>query len=234
MEHNFGRIESPLDTRDFKLGNYIPAKYDTTGSKDWPFLAEPLDQKLTNHCVGFAMANWGINLPIQDNFTNETGHELYRKCKVIDGDPFGEDGTYIRTAAKVLREIGLIDTYAFAYSVDEIAFWLLNRGPVIVGTKWTAGMNTSNEYNVIRPTGEVLGGHGYLLNEKTKDGLFGIQNSWNGFWGIKGKSYISMDDFAILFRSGGEAIAAVEVAGQTIPGKGDGCLAAMLKILNRK
>jgi hypothetical protein len=230
----YGRTDSPLDIRDYKLCNYMPVKYDTTGSKNWAFLAEPLDQKQTNHCLGFAMANWGINLPIQDNFDNENGHDFYRRCKVVDGDPYGEDGTCIRSAAKVLRDMGLIKTFAFAYSVDEIAFWLLNRGPVIVGTQWTRGMEIPDAYNVIHPTGEVAGGHGYLLNEKTQDGLFGIQNSWDGFWGIKGKSYISMDDFSILFKSGGEAIAAVEVPWQSTLTTNDGCLNMLLKLFNPK
>jgi hypothetical protein len=225
----FGRIESPLDIRDFKLASYMPLKYNTAGSMSWAFLAEPLDQNTTNHCVGFAMANWGINLPVQDNFTNEDGHAFYRKCKVVDNDPGGEDGTYIRSGATVLRNDGLIDTYAFASSVDEIAYWILTRGPVIVGTKWTEGMCTVID-NVIHPTGKVIGGHGYLLNEKTEDNYFGIQNSWDDNWGVKGKAYISMEDFAILFRNGGEALAAVEIAGRKVPSKNSGCLTAILKL----
>ena len=228
-----GRIPSSLDIQDYKLTSFIaPRKLDVAGEKLWDFLAEPLDQGDTEHCVGFAMANFGINLPIQTPFTNQDGHDFYRKCKVLDLDPYGENGTSIRSAAKVLKSMGIIESYAFAQSIDEMSWWLLNKGPMIVGTDWTEDMFTPNVGNIIRPTGAIAGGHGYLINEKTDDEYFGIQNSWDDLWGTKGKAHISIADFSLLFRHGGEAIAAVEV----VPGilntpTGGGCIAAILKAL---
>jgi hypothetical protein len=233
-QFKFGRIPSPPDARDYRLSSFIsPRKLDVTGTKVWDFLSGPLDQGDTPHCVGFAMANFGINLPIQTAYTNENGHAFYRKCKIVDGDPNGEDGSYLRSAAKVLKAMGIIESYAFAQSTDEISWWLLNKGPVMVGTNWTSGMCVADEDNIVRPTGDVAGGHAYLINDKAYNcdiDLYGIQNSWDGYWGINGKAYISIADFSILFRQGGEAIAAVE----TIPNAlnksvGDGCLNAILK-----
>jgi hypothetical protein len=154
---------------------------------------------------------------------------------VIDGEPGNEDGSYIRSAAKVLREIGKITNYAFANSVDEITYWVLNKGPIIVGTAWTENMFVPGSRNIIIPTGDVKGGHAYLINEVTSDGLYGIQNSWNGFWGVKGKAYISISDFSILFRQSGEAIAAVD-AFDSIPQPSakEGCLKAILNLLQPK
>jgi hypothetical protein len=234
MIHRLGRQPSPIDIRDYKLGTFLPAKYDTSGEKSWEFLSNPLNQKTTNHCVGFAMANWGINLPVQDNFTDDSGHTFYYKCKELDEDPTGENGTNIRSAAKVLKQEGLISTYAFASSVDEISYWLLNKGPVIAGTNWYEGMFSPDENNIIHPTGNIVGGHGYLINEKTKDDFYGIQNSWDNEWGIKGKAYISIKDFSTLFKNGGEAIASVELLTPIVtPSNNEGCLKALLNLFKR-
>lgn len=229
MNRKFGRVPSPLDIRDYNLKSYIPRKFKLEGSKAWPFLSAPLDQKDTPHCVGFSMADWGINLPVQSDYDNEDGHNFYYLCKIEDGEPKQENGSNLRSAAKVLQDAGRIDAYAWATTVDDITYWLLNNGPVIVGTWWTEGMMIADEKNVIHPTGAVLGGHAYILNEKTVDGFYGIQNSWGSDWGVGGRSYISITDFAALLRTDGEAIASVELP-LNIPPENEGCLARLMKL----
>ena len=207
-----GLIPSPIDVKDFKLAAYMPTNLgDLSGSKSWLFNAEPLDQWDKPHCGGFGCADFGINEPIQDNYTNLDGHRFYYLCKEIDGEPNAENGTTLRSVAKALRNEGRINSYAFAKTVDEIAYWLLNKGPVIVGTIWTVDMCASDKNNIIHPTGKVAGGHCYVINEIVDGILFGIQNSWGLRWGIDGKAYISKVDFQSLFLSGGEAIASVEL-----------------------
>jgi hypothetical protein len=233
MEHWLGRNPSPFDERDYQLKNFLAVKkLVTAGSKAWPFPSEPLNQGETPHCVGFAMANWGINLPIQDNFNNDNGHDFYYRCKVLDNEPNVENGTNVRSAAKVLKQSGLIGTYAFAGSTDEISYWLLNNGPVIVGTIWTEGMFKPDENNVIHPTGTVVGGHGYLINEKTNSDYYGIQNSWDDSWGIKGKAYISISDFAKMLRNGGEAIATMELEVPNTLNDNKGCEGLIQEFIN--
>lgn len=229
-----GRIRSEIDTRDYKLKNYIPEKMgDLSGSKNWDFPSEPLNQNETNHCVGFGGANFGINIPIQDNYTNKDGHDFYYKCKIVDGEPGAEDGSTVRSIAKVLRMAGRIDHYAFASFVNEITYWLLNNGPVIVGTDWTEDMFTPDENNIIHPTGDVVGGHCYLLNEKTENNLYGIQNSWGDEWGIKGKAYISIDDFVKLSRNYGEAVTAVEMPLPIVSGSKENFFITFIKDILR-
>jgi hypothetical protein len=214
MKFYLGRVPSPYDHRDYNLENYMPKgilKLNLSFSKNWAFNAEPLYQGDFPHCVGFSMASFGINLPIQTPYTDATGHAFYYMCKILDGEPDAETGSNIRSAAKVLKTIGRINTYAFASNITIIKYWLLNKGPMIAGTIWTADMFTPDKDNIIHPTGEVAGGHAYLLNEWTKDGYIGIQNSWNGYWGIKGKAYIHYQDFEKLLRQYGEVLAAVEL-----------------------
>lgn len=213
MVRQFGRKPSTFDEKDWNLRDFMPwgAPFRLVNESNWEYPAEPLDQGGTAHCVGFSMATFGINLPVHTPFTNTDGHTFYYQCKVVDGYPGSEDGSTIRSAAKVLKNNRRIEGYAFASDMSTIKWWLLNRGPMIVGTIWTTAMMTPDCNNVITPSGEVLGGHAYLLNEWRKDNYIGIQNSWGKDWGVNGKAYISEVDFEKLFIRDGEALAAVEV-----------------------
>lgn len=182
--------------------------YNLEVEEDHSYVAEGIG---VHNCVGFSMANFGINLPVQDFYNNEIGHQFYYMCKEIDGEPNAENGSYVRSAAKVLKNIGRIDAYAFAPDISIIKWWLLNRGCLIVGTIWTDVMFTPNSDNIIDIGGTVVGGHAYLLNEWTKDNYIGIQNSWGSEWGVNGKAYISSANFDKIFRYGGEAMTAVEL-----------------------
>jgi hypothetical protein len=213
-----GRNKSKPDFRNYHLSDYIlrgTFALGIVGYKCWDFLSFPLDQDDTPHCGGFVGADWGICLPVQDNYVNQDGHNFYYKCKVLDGEPGQENGTNIHSLARVLKNEGKINAYAFASSVEEIKWWILNRGPVIVGTDWTEDMFTPDANNRIHPTGAIAGGHAYLLTEWTKDDYIGIQNSWGSLWGNdpkqSGKAYISESDFKSLFLYDGEALAAIEL-----------------------
>ena len=211
--YGLGRIQSPFDVRDYNLANFIPVGMPLTIAKEvvWDYPSQSLDQGETPHCVGFSMANFGINSPINTMYTNQDGHDFYYMCKVVDGRPGVEEGSYVRSGAKVLKDVGRIDAYAFAPSIEVIKWWLFNRGSVIVGTIWTEEMFLPNSENIIKIGGAVVGGHAYLLNEWREDNYIGIQNSWGEGWGENGKAYISAEDFGKLFTYGGEALAAVEL-----------------------
>jgi glycogen synthase len=74
--------------------------------------------------------------------------------------------------------------------------------------------------NTINISGDIAGGHAYLLNEWRSDNYIGIQNSWGYDWGKNGKAYISASDFEKLFVYDGEALTAVELdsaTGTTVP-----------------
>ena len=216
MDIKFGRLESAFDERDYDLNEFVPKfRLSPITEKTWNFNSEALNQGDTNHCVGFSMAAFGISDPIFSNFTNEDAHSFYYKCKELEGRPKNEEGSNLRSAAKILKQAGKIDGYAFARSIDTIKWWILNRGPVIVGTLWMEGMMRPNIDNKLNISGNSLGGHAYMLNEWRNDGYFGIQNSWGNGWGKNGKAYIASTDFSKIFARGGEAITAVEVEKQS-------------------
>lgn len=191
---------------------YCGIVYNLEVEKDNSYTADGIG---VHNCVGFSIANFGINAPVETHYTNDDGHKFYYDAKEFDGEPKQENGSTIRSAAKVMRKYGQIDNYAFAPDMETIRWWVLNKGPMVVGTIWTASMLKPDEDYVIKPDSNIVGGHAYVLNSYDESGYFGIQNSWGSEWGFNGKAYIHEDDFRKLFMRGGEAIAAVELDGNT-------------------
>lgn len=171
-----------------------------------------LDQGDTPHCVGFSTAQWGNTLPIDDNFTNDDGHAIYYECKIVDGEPREENGSYVRTAAQVLQARKRLNAYAFASTTDEITEFVRTSGPIIVGTTWLEDMFYPDPDGYVTATGEVAGGHAYLLcwYLESEDAYL-FQNSWGSNWGIDGRFKIKVHEFQFLMNDWGEACAAVEL-----------------------
>ena len=235
MKHGLGRNPSTPDSRDYRLSAFMPRQLgDLSGTKEWNYAGTLLDQGDTPHCPGFGAANFGNNPPIEDNFTNADGDRFYYLCKDIDGEPRKENGSSTRTVGKMLKQVGRISAYAFAANTDEMTYWLLNNGPVMCGTDWRTDMFTPDANNVIHPTGDIVGGHFYLVNGKYSNGLYRIHNSWDNYWGINGEAFISIPDMAFLLRSWGECMTAVELPIGALPSpENKGCLAQILSKLGR-
>jgi hypothetical protein len=215
-----GRYKSPFDPNDYRLATFMPrfaANDFEAPDTIWEFPAAPLDQSLgmpeekRGHCPGFCLANFGINEPTHSDFTNQDAHDLYYEMKIEDGEPLQENGSCMRSVAKVAKNKGMIDAYAFAASVAEMKWWLVNKGPLMIGTIWTNSMFDFSSNNIIHIDGNDVGGHAYIINQIINNELFGIQNSWGEYWGINGKAYIPISEFTTLFRFQGECIAAVEL-----------------------
>ncbi len=218
--HGLGRKPSSFDERDFQLTNFVPVKQSSIVTQRlWRYPAQTLlDQGKTGHCVGFSIAMFGDCYPVRDHYLDLDGHSFYYACKMLEGDPQGEDGSTIRTAAKVMKKKGLIARYAFAHSMSEVRYWLLNSGPMIAGTVWTYDMFDQDHDGFVKPTGGVAGGHAWLLEGVREDYYYG-RCAW-GNWGHSrnGTFKIKESDLSILFRQQGEILAAVEVPhAQPIP-----------------
>jgi hypothetical protein len=171
-----------------------------------------LDQGQTGHCVGFGWAGWVDAMPVEGSYQNADGHALYYECKVIDGEPLAENGSYVRSGALALRNRGRLAAFAFAKNTNEIDDWIDNHGPVVVGTAWTDDMFDPDATGLVKPTGNVAGGHCYLMLEKVDaDDTYVFQNSWGGSWGRNGRFRMKRSDFASLLANSGEACCAAEL-----------------------
>jgi hypothetical protein len=182
-------------------------------SKEWADAVQ-LDQGNTGHCVGFGTTAYLNAEPMTHSYQNQWAHDLYYWIKAnIDGEPGAEDGSYVRSAAKALVQKGFISKYFFATTVDDIKTWVLNHGPVVMGTDWDNAMFTPDAWGYIKPGGGVAGGHCFLLiGYDAATDSFEFDNSWGTGWGKNGRFFMYASDFAKLFgRVGSEAMAADEV-----------------------
>lgn len=169
-----------------------------------------LDQGNTGHCVGFGWAGWSNAEPIVNQYNNSDGHAIYYETKVIEGDPGGEDGAYPRDGAEAMLARGRLNTYAFAYSTDDIITHLRTKGTVGIGTNWTNDMFEPDSNGFVKPTGQIAGGHWYLLYGIEGDVLL-FKNSWGSGWGDNGSFRMTISDLQSLLDDMGEAIASVEL-----------------------
>jgi hypothetical protein len=183
----------------------------TPGTPAWPLKIQ-LDQGQTGHCVGFGWSAWVDAEPVEGNYQNADAHALYYECKVIDGEPLAENGSYVRSGALALRNRGRLAAFAFAKSTKEIDDWLNNNGPIVVGTAWTEDMFDPDPTGLVKTTGAVAGGHCYTMLDKIdEDDTYLFQNSWGASWGQNGRFRMKRSDFAGLLADQGEACCAAEL-----------------------
>jgi C1A family cysteine protease len=221
MQHEdltgLGRKHAP-DSRDKAYILKAAAPQRGVTSRTW-YVRGVLDQGATSMCVAYSGAKYLETHPVK-NKLNMSLPTLYRECQRIDEWP-GEDydGTSVRALFKVLKREGYVSEYRWAWDVDTIVNHLLSTGPVVVGTNFYMGMMDSDRYDFLRPEGESVGGHAYLLigvdtQKKCYDGSKGalrMLNSWGPRWSTNGRALISLKDMQRLLDEDGEACVATEV-----------------------
>jgi len=172
-----------------------------------------LDQGQTSQCVGYS---WRQFLTSEPTITTDgmTAPEIYHEAQVNDEWP-GEDydGSSVRGGAKALSIAGCLKSYVWAGSAADVRDFLISTGTVVMGTDWLSNMMTPSSAGVLDVSGQVEGGHAYLLcgySVETK--RFQMINSWGTSWGLSGIAWINFRDLDKLLRRQGEACAAVEQA----------------------
>ena len=203
---SYGR-DVAVDKRDRKFR--FPRLTTTRNSRTWNDTWWRGDQGYTPSCVGFAWAHWLAAAPIRQLVDPMGIYMLAQFLDEWDGQDY--EGTSVRAGAKVLRSLGMVEEYRWAWRAKDVIPVLLEIGPVVVGTDWYDGMEEPDEKGFIDLTGEVLGGHAYLLRAvNVKKRRVQITNSWGTEWGRNGRAWLGFDDLDVLLRTEGEACLAVE------------------------
>lgn len=215
----FGRLEAP-DERD---KNYpmraaiadIMAAAPARITRYWNDSGWWGNQGSMPWCVAYAVLHWAEDGPITHKLVPPPlipASDVYHRAQLIDEWP-GEnyDGTSVRAGMKVLQEHGLVQSYHWAANVQDIVDAILEVGPVVMGTRWYRGMSYPVR-DFMFPTGDLLGGHAYVLNGvNVAQGKFRMKNSWGRNWGKNGRAWIDFGSVQRLLDQNGEACLAIEI-----------------------
>jgi hypothetical protein len=212
-----------FDERSKKFNVRYSLATGTPTSHTWYFGGAPwrskgnLDQGAEGACVGFGWTQELIASPAVSRFKtldagNAFARDVYHRAQKLDEWP-GEDyeGTSVLAGAKAVSALGFIPEYRWAFSVDDLMLAVSHLGPAVVGTSWMEGMDRWDKNGVLTASGNVRGGHCYLIRGVLlnpiwlREPVFRITNSWGDDWGIGGDAFIRVSDFEKLMKDGGEA-----------------------------
>lgn len=176
-----------------------------------------LDQGNEGACVGFGIAHELAAAPAPVlGLTNDYARQkIYWEAQKTDGMPGGAypgavpfyEGTSVLAGVKVAQKLGWMESYRWAFGIDDLILGVGYNGPAVLGLQWFHGMRTPDSDGFIHPTGPLVGGHCILtrgvdlLNER-----FRLPNSWGRPWGIDGECFLSFKDMDWLLHRDGEAL----------------------------
>jgi C1A family cysteine protease len=161
--NEYGLIKSLPDSRDFIYSNL---KSSVSLPSSFAYPETPLrNQGKRGTCVGFGSANMRDVQELSDSLIQVSPLFIYLESKKIDGLPAGTEGTTLKAALTVLKNIGVcpesdlpytepnfsadtstlaqnatkgkISAYARVYTIEEIKQAIYQDGPVLIGCSIT-------------------------------------------------------------------------------------------------
>lgn len=184
-----------------------------------------LDQGQEGRCVEFALCHELLGRPslVDPKLVEEillhlriyhpaqhqdvwTGCYLGPNCPIAPS-PEQYEGTSVQAGSDVTRHLGFYDETLWALRFNDLLSYVGRRGPAVMGTDWTTGMFSPDGDGFIHATGNVEGGHAWLLYGINMRGGYGKGwNSWGQDWGQQGTFMISLEDLEMLFNRDAEAM----------------------------
>jgi hypothetical protein len=183
--------------------------------RNWRAPSERLDQGAEGACVGFAWAIELLSSPVSAKLPrprDSFARMLYREAQKIDEWP-GEDyeGTSVLAGAKMAQRLGYIESYRWAFGIEQVIDALVELGPVIIGVPWFSNMYQTEPNGLVDVGGRLVGGHaicltGYHPKHPVHRGpVIRWRNSWGPHYGINGNGMIRPNDLSWLLSQYGEA-----------------------------
>jgi hypothetical protein len=219
----FGRLQA-IDPRDanhlLRSINPQAAAAAANVPYRYHYHHEILDQGSSSACTGAAARQW-LNMGPIRNTSGPDFMTLYRENQKVDEWSGAEPdyyGSSVRASFKVLKSLGFVSRYAWAFDLETVVNHVLTVSPCVLGTDWYSDMLRTDKQGFIHVGGRTVGGHAYVLGgvnrlKKCPDGSIGagrIINSWSRSWGQSGMAWISFKDLDALIKADGEAATAFE------------------------
>lgn len=174
------------------------------------------DQGDLGSCVAHAGKGVLCTGPFTRHFVSErslvaTYSELTATDDVPGQYPPDDTGSDGLSFAKLAVRHQWISRYDHAMGIDDTLSALQQR-PVMAGTDWREGQDRPDSTGLVHPTGGVRGGHEYVLDELLIRGTvpdihedrIGATNSWSANWGVGGRFYFLVAEFADLLDAQGD------------------------------
>lgn len=211
MSYPLGRlVEHDPRSRNYPVLAKAPAVLKTLAHRSYGL---PLDQGNLGSCTGNAAAGAINTAPVhaakQKVLKEQDAVAIYELATVIDGYPGqyppDDTGSSGLAAAKAAKQKGYIGSYRHAFTMAQ-ALAALQQGPVITGVNWYEGMFEPTEQGFVHPTGEVAGGHEFLVRGyvAAKRPYILCMNSWGTGWGLGGKFKMFVDEWERLLSEDGD------------------------------
>jgi len=166
-----------------------------------------LDQGREGACTGFAIShNLGTTPRKMGGIDNPFAQHRYYRAREEDEWP-GEnyEGSSVLGACEAARKDGLIKSYYWCKSLQEILHALGYLGTVDMGCDWYTDMMHTDVNGYVHVTGGVAGGHSIQIGavDMQKQAVR-LDNSWGPDWGVKGSAWLSFKDLDLLRQNRGE------------------------------
>jgi hypothetical protein len=216
-----GRRPYVADHRDqrFLLADVVPTsertyRYWRAGWKGDQSNTPPDYEGGHGYCVGFGCTHFITCSPRWHASPPVNPLDVYNLAQDNDewpGDSYA--GSSVRGGMKALQLMGKLREYRWAWDIDTLVNFVLERGPVVVGTNWYQDMFYPDSDGWLTIGGSVAGGHAYVIDGCNRnDEKLRILNSWGTDWGRKGRAFLSFSQMARLLAEDGEAASALEAA----------------------
>jgi len=179
--------------------------------------AQHLDQGSEGACVGFSLTHELIARPAEVQHLSESfaREKVYWEAQKLDDWEGGSypgakpvyEGTSVLAGVKIIKKLGYIDGYKWAFSLNDLVMAVGYAGPAVLGLAWYESMFDPHSCGYLHVEGQVAGGHAILCKGvDVKNKTFTMHNSWGSAWGNGGDALIHWDEMDRLLHEQGEAV----------------------------
>lgn len=154
-------------------------------------------------------------------YNNASGVELYKRVTKIDefrgAYPPDDTGSSGNAVGKLFKQLGFIKGWKHGFSL-EAAFEELQQRPVITGVPWYSGMDRPDPEGFVKPSGQLKGGHEFVVDGINADLEFVYcTNSWGPKFGNNGTFKMTFATWQKLLSERGDITAFEPLAIAPVP-----------------